>query len=110
MGDLLEKVLSKTGIPCFYLKRPTDNYNCIVYTYKEYLGAISDNDEENIKYDIYLNLIVQDNIKVNVNKIKEVLKEEKFKKVIINAPEPFEINGVDHYQITMNYTKRMAAK
>ncbi len=106
MGEIIENALSEIDIPCYYLKRPKGEYSCIIYSYKEYTGAKSDNQEENTKYDIYLNFITKDNINRDIDKIKNALKKAKFNKVVINPPLPMEGDNSDFYQITMNYTKR----
>lgn len=109
MNNMIEEALKETEIPCFYIKRPKKIFHCIVYSYKEYTGAMGDNDEENTKYDIFLNFITKNNINENLCKIKETLKKSRFKKIVINQPEIFEINGEECYQITMNYQKRVVA-
>lgn len=105
MNELIEKVLEPIGITVNYLERVEGVFPQIVYNFKEYPNANGDNKEETNKYDIYFNLYIEDEITHIVKKIKDVLKEAKFIKIVINSPIKFE--RVNYYQVTMNYKKIM---
>ena len=64
--------------------------------------------KETNKYDIYFNLYIEDGITNTVKKIKSALKEANFIKVVINSPIKFE--GVNYYQVTMNYKKTIVVE
>lgn len=98
--DLLDQTLDPIGIPYYYFERPVDIYPCIVITYNEYTNTSGDNTEESRKYDIYLNLITKDQIRVHSEAVKAAM-AAKFSKVIVNSP--VKLDGTDYYQITMNY-------
>jgi hypothetical protein len=100
--DILDGVLKKTDIPFYYFERPTDVFPCVVVSYQEATNYSADNVEEGVKYDIYLNLITKDNIRNHTKKIKDCMSDD-FSKIIINAP--MKLDGVDYFQITMNYRK-----
>ena len=104
MKTQIENALNESGIDYYYLKRPKTVFPCVVYQYNEFPNATGDNTEESTRYDIYLNLVVKNNLTENTDKIKEVMKKHGFMKVVINAPIMFE--DLDYYQITMQYLKR----
>ena len=109
MKELIENTLKSVGIEVNYLERVGDEYPQLVYTFNEYPNSSGDNREETALYDIYLNLYIESGIESDidstVNKIKSELEKAHFKKVAINTPIKFE--GVNYYQITMNYKKIM---
>ena len=105
MKELIENTLKSVGIEVNYLERIGDEYPQLVYTFNEYPNSSGDNREETALYDIYLNLYIEGDIDSTVNKIKSELEKAHFKKVAINSPIKFE--GVNYYQITMNYKKIM---
>lgn len=103
MDDLIKRTLEESGINSSYIKRPDNVFPCIVYSYNEYTNAKGDGKEENVKYDIYFNLYIKSGLNSALKKIKESLAKNGFIKQVINAPIQFD--GLDYYQITMNYTK-----
>lgn len=107
MKDLIEEALKATNIPCFYLKRPPKIFPCIVYSYKEYPNNLGDGIEESLKFDIYINLYIKDNITINLSNVKTELKKYGFIKQVINSP--MQLDGQDFYQVVLNYIKTMAA-
>ncbi|MEN8079189.1 hypothetical protein ABFP60_19690 [Clostridioides difficile] len=106
MSNYITEILRGMGIPSYYLKRPQDIEECIIYSFNEYKGHMADNTEETIKYDCYFNIIIKSNISNTINKMKSILESNGFRKVVINSPMITE--GVDFYQITMNFQKYMA--
>ena len=106
MKKQIEDALRETGLDFFYIKRHRSVFPCIVYSYNELPNASGDNTEESTRYDIFINLIIKNNLTETTEKVKEVMKKHKFMKVIINAPVMFE--DVDYYQITMQYLKTKA--
>lgn len=108
MNELIEKVLEPIGITVNYLERVGDEFPQIVYNFKEYPNANGDNKEETNKYDIYFNLYIEDGITHTVRKIKDALKKANFIKAVINSPIKFE--GVNYYQLTMNYKKTIVVE
>lgn len=105
MKELIENTLKSVGIEVNFLERVGNEYPQLVYTFNEYPNSSGDNREETALYDIYLNLYIESDIDRTVNKIKSELEKAHFKKVAINSPIKFE--GVNYYQITMNYKKIM---
>ncbi len=103
MKSLIDKALEETGLDFFYLKRPRSIFPCIVYSYNELPNASGDNIDESSRYDIFLNLIIKSNLTETTEKIKELMRKHKFIKIAINPPVMFE--GLDYYQITMQYVK-----
>ena len=103
MKKLIEDALKETGLDYYYLKRPKNVFPCLVYQYNELPNALGDNTEECTRYDVYINLIIKNNLTETTEKVKEAMKKHRFMKVIINAPIMFD--ELDYYQITFNYTK-----
>lgn len=105
MNQLIRDTLARQDIPFFYVKRPHDVYPCVVFNYNENpLGRGDDKEEINL-YDCYFNIICKGDLTENTNKIKNVLEQAMFQKVIINAPIMFD--GDDFFQITMNYVRHL---
>lgn len=107
MNELIENTLLPLGIDINYLERVGDKFPQIVYSFNEYTNSSGDNKEETLRYDIYLNLYIEENINATVKKIKEALSKANFIKLVVNNPIKFE--GVNYYQITMNYKKVIPA-
>lgn len=105
--EALNEFEAVTNITYYYLKRG-DSSNCVVYTYTEYPKSSADGIEVTTEYDIYLNLILKDNLDRNTDILKNILKDNKFKKIIINNPQAVEDNGSNLYEITMNYRKNIS--
>lgn len=103
MNNLIKNALAETNIPSFYLKRIDNTMPCIVYSYNELQGASGDNKEELAKYDIYINLYIKSGISEATEKVKAALSRAGFIKQTINSP--IILDGLDYYQITMNYIK-----
>lgn len=101
--QFIRDTLANQDIPAFYFKRQHGVYPCIVFNYNEQPLSRGDNKEELNLYDCYFNIICKGNITENVNKVKQVLDDAFFQKVVINAPVIFD--GDDFYQITMNYVR-----
>ncbi len=106
MSKYIAEILRGMGIPSYYLKRPQGIEECIVYSFNEYKGHMSDNAEETIKYDCYFNIMISSNISSTINKMKSILESNGFRKIVINSP--IIIDGIDLYQITMNFQKYIA--
>lgn len=105
MKDLIENTLKSVGIEVNFLERVGNEYPQLVYTFNEYPNSSGDNREETALYDIYLNLYIESDIDGTVNKIKSELEKAHFKKVVINSP--IKLEGINYYQVTMNYKKIM---
>lgn len=103
MHELIMTTLAQQEIPYFFVKRQSGVFPCVVFQYNEQPLSLSDNAEELTLYDCYFNICCKGNITDNINKVREVLEQAGFQKVVINAPQMFD--GDDFYQITMNYTR-----
>ena len=103
MHEFIRETLAKQDIPAYYTKRPHDVYPCVVFNYNESTLCKGDNAEELTHYDCYFNVICKNSTTENVKKVKKVLEDALFQKVVINAPVMFD--GDDFYQITMNYVR-----
>lgn len=103
MRTELKELLDRTGIKSYAIKRPEGVFPCIVYTINDFAGAYADCKEESSEYDIYLNLYIKENIFETIDRIKKVMNDNDFIKVVINAPIQFE--DLDYYQVTFNYKK-----
>lgn len=104
MNDYIKSILDNLSINNYYLQRPTKIENCIVYTFNSYPRHYADGIETYAKYSFYFNLVVDSNIEKHLEEVKTLLKQYKFKKVVINSPYKLE-NGF--FEITMNYTKNI---
>lgn len=71
MEEKLIRALEKTGLPVYCLERPEGVSDCIVYSVAEKVKGYADNEEQVVKYDIYINLY----IKSGLNKIKNLIKQ-----------------------------------
>lgn len=103
--QVLEEFKVLTNINYYYLKRDSNVNKCVVYTYNEYPKDYADGVEYTTEYDIYLNLILDTNLDKNMKILKNLLKKYGFKKVVINSPYGVELNGIQLFEITMNYKK-----
>lgn len=101
--NALKEIEVLNNIPFFYLEREKSSTKCIVYQYSEYSDKYADGVEVSNKYDVYLNLIIADKLATTTETVAKILANNKFKKIVINTPYKIEINGVNVYQITMNY-------
>lgn len=107
MHEFIIETLAKQDLPYYFIKRPHGKYPCVVFNYNESTLAKGDNAEELTLYDCYFNIICKGNVTENTKKVKKVLEDAFFQKVIINAPVMFD--GDDFYQITMNYIRHFEA-
>ncbi|SFC15115.1 hypothetical protein [Clostridium uliginosum] len=102
IGDLLKQSLKDLTLPSYYLKRPNDTKECIVYTYIETPSMYGDNKELASKYTILLNVYtVQSKIEKTKKNVKDVILNSGFKKKIILQPVQ-EKNEI--YNIAMQFT------
>lgn len=103
LEEVLSEIESTLNIPNSYLERDSKTTECIVYTYTEFLNEFSDGIETSTKYDLYVNLILVENLIVTTEKVASIFKKHKFKKVVINIPQKIEINKCKAYETTMNF-------
>ena len=103
MNEFIRNILAGQDIPFFYVKRQHNTFPCVVFNYNESTLSRSDNKEELALYDCYFNIYCKENLTANTNKIKKVLEDAGFQKVMITAPEMFD--GDDFYQIVLNYNR-----
>ena len=103
MHEFIRETLDKQDLPYYFIKRPHGEYPCVVFNYNESTLAKGDNREELTHYDCYFNIICKGNITENINKVKQVLEDAMFQKVVINSPVMFD--GDDFYQIVLNYVR-----
>lgn len=103
INDLIKQVLEGTNVPSFYLERPKDIFPCLAYEFTELEPNGADNKDEQRKYDVYINLYIKEDIGLITEKVRKVLKENGFKKILINSPEIFE--NLDYYQVIFNCKK-----
>lgn len=107
MNKYIEEILNTLEMENYYLKRPTKLRNCIVYNYNEFTRHKADGKETHSKFDCYFNLIIDNNISKNIKRVKTLLLEKGFKKIVIN--NPYEITD-GFYEVTMNFTKIMESE
>ena len=103
MHQFIRDTLAKQDLLAYFIKRPHGVYPCVVFNYNESTLAKGDNKEELTLYDCYFNIICKSDVTENVKKVKQVLEDAMFQKVVINGPVMFD--GDDFYQITMNYRR-----
>ena len=58
MSKYIAEILRGMGIPSYYLKRPQGIEECIVYSFNEYKGHMSDNAEAVSYTHLYLMIIL----------------------------------------------------
>ncbi|WP_321833485.1 hypothetical protein [Clostridium butyricum] len=81
--EKIKLLIPDLPIPIYYLKRPDEERNCIVYTYTETPALVGDMKELGTKYTILFNLYCADNVEDTKELIKIALKQHGFKKKII---------------------------
>lgn len=81
MEELLIRVLeAETGLAVYNLERPEEEKNCIVYNYSEDTFSDSDDEEDIIKYVLYINLYCENGLNAKKKLIKKALKDAGFSK------------------------------
>ncbi|MGN2369380.1 hypothetical protein ACTFJW_04880 [Clostridium cagae] len=83
IGDLLKQSLKELSLPSYYLKRPSNSSECVVYTYIETPKLYGDNEELASKYTILLNVYCKNKIETNKKNIIQAMLKNGFKKKII---------------------------
>lgn len=101
IGDKIKELSSDLNIPIYYIKRPQEVTNCIIYTYTEVPTLTGDMLELGTKYTILFNVYCKSDIEKTKRKIKQVLEQHGFKKKIILGTI-LEENNI--YNTAMQYT------
>lgn len=103
MEKALNEIEKLYNIPFSYVKREAKVYKCIVYTYIDYPKHSADGKETSTKYDVFINLLLENKLTETTKNVTDILKNNGFKKVIINSPKGIELDSKNLYEITMNY-------
>lgn len=85
LSEMIKQISLDINIPCFYLKRPADYNNCIVYTYTEVPGLMGDMKELGTKFTILFNLYCESDVEDTKQLVKKTLELYNFKKKIITG-------------------------
>lgn len=99
--EIIKQLSEDIEIECYYIKRPADNKNCIVYTYTEVPNLIGDMKELRTKYIVLFNVYCESNVEKTKTLVKEALQYNGFKKKIIPGTV-LEANNI--YNTAMQYT------
>lgn len=84
MEELLIKVLEEaTGLQVYNLERPEAVRECIVYTYSDDVFSTADDEEDIIKYVLFINLYCDAGLNRRKREIKEALEKNGFLKMYI---------------------------
>ena len=83
ISEKIEEMAENLNIPCYFIKRPEENEDCIVYTYTEVPSLIGDNKEYGTKYTVLFNLYCKENIEDNKKQLKNALESHGFLKKMI---------------------------
>ncbi|MBY7006798.1 hypothetical protein FDA25_02555 [Clostridium botulinum] len=83
IGDLLKQSLKDIGLPSYYLKRPSDTNECVIYNYIETPKLYGDNVELASKYTVLLNVYCKNKIETNKKNVIRAMLKNGFKKKII---------------------------
>ena len=101
MEESLKKALTEIGLEYYYLRYPQDKIDCIVYSYSETAFSSSDDEEDAIKYNVYLNLYCNNGIKLKSKNIKSVMRKHGFIK--LDIPPAFISDKSDIINQAFNY-------
>lgn len=83
IGELIKNALKDVGLPIYFIKRNDETSECIVYNYIEMPNSYGDMKESSTKYTVLLNVYCKSKIETNKKKVKELMLNAGFKKVII---------------------------
>lgn len=82
MKDIFDKLEKVIGIPTFFIKRPSGTNECITYKFRQDL-ILADTKEEFTDNEVYINLIVENNVTKKIKELKNFLIENGFRNIKI---------------------------
>ncbi|EJT6340586.1 hypothetical protein N2W42_001333 [Clostridium perfringens] len=82
MKDIFDKLEKSIGIPTFFIKRPSEATECITYKFRQDL-ILADTKEEFTDNEVYINLLVKNNIAKKIKELKNFLIENGFRNIKI---------------------------
>lgn len=86
MNEVIGKLEKESGLPFYFLERPSEEVNCVVYNYvKDYI--LADGRKENDLVNFYFILITDKEINKKINIIEDTLFNNLFTKISVNRTE-----------------------
>ncbi|MDZ4994377.1 hypothetical protein GNF80_15610 [Clostridium perfringens] len=82
MKDIFDKLEEVIGIPTFFIERPSGSTDCITYKFRQDL-ILADTKEEFTDNEVYINLLVKNNIAKKIKELKNFLIENGFRNIKI---------------------------
>lgn len=80
MKDIFDKLENSIKIPTFFIKRPSEATECITYKFRQGL-ILADTKEEFTDNEVFINLIVKNDITKKIKELKKFLIENGFRNI-----------------------------
>lgn len=85
IGVLINNALKNVGLPIYFISRNDLVSECIVYNYIEAPNNYGDMKESSTKYTVLLNVYSKSKIEATKKKVKDLMLNAGFKKVIVTG-------------------------
>lgn len=103
IGEKIKELKGDLSIDCYFITRPENKTNCIVYTYTEVPDIIGDMKEIGTRYTILFNLYCTNKVEETKELVKKALADHGFKKknIIGTVKENDVFNTALQYTISL---------
>lgn len=84
MNDFIKRLETLTNLQFYFIERPQNINDCVVYNYKK-SAIVSDGNKESSKYQMYLVMHSLDNVNRRINKLEDALFNCDCIKITVNS-------------------------